>query len=78
MFIFLGKIFLNSVEYLDEDTNEWTTFVPKLDGMSGSVTPNTRSCSLEAPSDPDTPKSRSSSLETNGEKLNGTDEYVAE
>jgi hypothetical protein len=28
--IFPGKNFLNSIEYLDEKTNEWTTFVPKL------------------------------------------------
>jgi hypothetical protein len=27
---FPGKTFLNSIEYLDEKTNEWTTFVPKL------------------------------------------------
>jgi hypothetical protein len=27
---FAGKTFLNSIEYLDEKTNEWTTFVPKL------------------------------------------------
>lgn len=28
--MFAGKTFLNSIEYLDEKTNEWTTFVPKL------------------------------------------------
>jgi hypothetical protein len=28
---FAGKTFLNSIEYLDEKTNEWTTFVPKLE-----------------------------------------------
>jgi hypothetical protein len=27
--LFPGKTFLNSIEYLDEKTNEWTTFVPK-------------------------------------------------
>lgn len=26
---FSGKTFLNTIEYLDENTNEWTTFVPK-------------------------------------------------
>lgn len=66
------------MEYLDEDTNEWTTFVPKLDGASGSATPNSRSCSLEATSELDTPKSRSGSLETNGENLNGKDEHVVD
>jgi hypothetical protein len=30
IFSFSGKTFLNSIEYLDEKTNEWTTFVPKL------------------------------------------------
>lgn len=28
---FPGKTFLNSIEYLDEKTNEWTTFVPKVE-----------------------------------------------
>lgn len=26
-----GKTFLNTIEYLDEKTDEWTTFVPKDD-----------------------------------------------
>jgi len=38
-FLFLGKTFLNSIEYLDEKTNEWTTFVPKLPLRSGSESP---------------------------------------
>lgn len=29
MFFFLGKTFLNTIEYLDLKTNEWTTFIPK-------------------------------------------------
>lgn len=29
--LFAGKTFLNSIEYLDEKTNEWTTFVPKVE-----------------------------------------------
>jgi hypothetical protein len=29
--LFPGKTFLNSIEYLDEKTNEWTTFVPKVE-----------------------------------------------
>lgn len=29
LFSVLGKTFLNTIEYLDEKTNEWTTFVPK-------------------------------------------------
>jgi hypothetical protein len=33
---FPGKTFLNSIEYLDEKTSEWTTFVPKL-VMQGSA-----------------------------------------
>ena len=37
-FPFAGKTFLNSIEYLDEKTNEWTTFVPKLLSQSGSET----------------------------------------
>lgn len=27
--IFTGKTFLNTFEYLDLKTNEWTTFIPK-------------------------------------------------
>lgn len=38
-FLFVGKTFLNSIEYLDEKTNEWTTFVPKLPARSGSESP---------------------------------------
>lgn len=38
-FLFVGKTFLNSIEYLDEKTNEWTTFVPKLPAQSGSESP---------------------------------------
>lgn len=38
-FLFVGKTFLNSIEYLDEKTNEWTTFVPKLSAQSGSESP---------------------------------------
>lgn len=30
---FTGKNFLNSIEFLDAHTNEWTTFVPKTDGV---------------------------------------------
>lgn len=30
---FSGKNFLNSIEYLDANSNEWTTFVPKSDGV---------------------------------------------
>jgi hypothetical protein len=37
--LFVGKTFLNSIEYLDEKTNEWTTFVPKLPSQSGSDSP---------------------------------------
>lgn len=28
-FVFAGKNFLNSTEYLDPETNEWTNFTPK-------------------------------------------------
>lgn len=28
---FSGKTFLNTIEYLDPETNEWTTFVPQQD-----------------------------------------------
>lgn len=28
---FSGKTFLNTIEYLDAETNEWTTFVPQQD-----------------------------------------------
>jgi len=38
-FLFVGKNFLNSIEYLDEKTNEWTTFVPKLPAQSGAESP---------------------------------------
>jgi len=38
-FLFVGKTFLNSIEYLDEKTNEWTTFVPKLPARNGSESP---------------------------------------
>lgn len=27
--MFLGKNFLNTIEYLDDKANEWTTFIPK-------------------------------------------------
>jgi hypothetical protein len=37
--LFVGKTFLNSIEYLDEKTNEWTTFVPKLPTQSGAGSP---------------------------------------
>ncbi|PSN40122.1 hypothetical protein C0J52_19381 [Blattella germanica] len=33
---FSGKTFLNSIEYLDEKTNEWTTFVPKYHSEDGN------------------------------------------
>jgi hypothetical protein len=41
---FAGKTFLNSIEYLDEKTNEWTTFVPKLvaEDSVGAFCPSTR------------------------------------
>lgn len=35
---FAGKTFLNSIEYLDEDTNEWTTFVPKIPEENQNIT----------------------------------------
>ena len=35
----VGKTFLNSIEYLDEKTNEWTTFVPKLLMQGGAESP---------------------------------------
>jgi hypothetical protein len=38
-FLFVGKNFLNSIEYLDEKTNEWTTFIPKLPAQSGAESP---------------------------------------
>lgn len=31
-----GKAFLNSIEYLDEKTDEWTTFMPKASSTSSS------------------------------------------
>lgn len=33
---FSGKNFLNTIEYLDINSNEWTTFIPKMkdDGLS--------------------------------------------
>jgi hypothetical protein len=37
--LFVGKTFLNSIEYLDEKTNEWTTFVPKLSAQSCAGSP---------------------------------------
>ncbi len=32
---FAGKFFLNSLEYLDSNTNEWTTFVPHINQIDG-------------------------------------------
>lgn len=34
--LFEGKAFLNSIEYLDEKTDEWTTFMPKASSNSSS------------------------------------------
>lgn len=34
---FDGKSFLNSIEYLDEKSNEWTAFVPKSDGIKTPI-----------------------------------------
>ncbi|XP_001605813.1 influenza virus NS1A-binding protein homolog [Nasonia vitripennis] len=36
---FSGKNFLNSIEYLDVHTNEWTTFIPKTDGIKTPPNP---------------------------------------
>ncbi|XP_014217376.1 influenza virus NS1A-binding protein homolog A-like [Copidosoma floridanum] len=36
---FSGKKFLNSMEYLDVHTNEWTTFIPKTDGIKTPPNP---------------------------------------
>lgn len=33
---FVGKSFLNTIEYLDQNSNEWTTFIPKISGELGS------------------------------------------
>lgn len=35
-YAFAGKNFLNSIEYLDPSTGEWTNFTPKPDGLSVS------------------------------------------
>lgn len=32
---FAGKFFLNTMEYLDLNTNEWTTFVPHINQIDG-------------------------------------------
>ncbi|KAJ8686350.1 hypothetical protein QAD02_022144 [Eretmocerus hayati] len=42
---FSGKNFLNSIEYLDAHTNEWTTFVPKTDGIKTPPISDYTNCS---------------------------------
>jgi hypothetical protein len=55
---FVGKTFLNSIEYLDEKTNEWTTFVPKLPRLSGTESPQPESPEPESPQ-PESPQPES-------------------
>lgn len=60
---FSGKNFLNSIEYLDIHTNEWTTFIPKTDGIKTPPNPeyNNYSDSSANGSEKDMPQSTCSS-----------------
>merc|ERR1719427_1050403 len=44
---FSGKIFLNTIEYLDPDTMEWTTFTPKPEGYKSKRQARSRATSTE-------------------------------
>merc|ERR1719427_584776 len=44
---FSGKIFLNTIEYLDPDTMEWTTFTPKPEGYKSKRQSRSRATSQE-------------------------------
>lgn len=81
-----GKTFLNTIEYLDENTNEWTTFVPKDNAELSLLRSRSRTNSRRSVSEDIFPiqnvpevkvKLTSPEAETNGTsepKVNGTAE----
>lgn len=47
-FLYIGKSFLNTIEYLDLTTNEWTTFIPNRCNENGSAeNGTTENCTIE-------------------------------
>jgi hypothetical protein len=79
-FLVVGKTFLNSIEYLDEKTNEWTTFVPKLPALSGTESPQPESPEPGSP-EPGSPEPESpqpDSPRANGIILQALDSQTAQ